>query len=59
MTIGKNHDGRLHFFSTRIRILLPGGNIIAEKVGRHFVHSHVENILGGKLPDYVPYHEKQ
>jgi len=45
--------------SEMIRILLPGGNIIAEKVGRHFVHSHVENILGGKLPDYVPYHEKQ
>ena len=41
-----------------VRILLPGGNIIAERVGRHLVHSHVENILGGKLPDYVPYHEK-
>ena len=42
-----------------VRILLPGGNIIAERIGRHLVHNHVENILGGKLPDYVPYHEKK
>ena len=42
-----------------VRILLPGGNIIAERIGRQFVHNHVENILGDKLPDYVPYHEKE
>ncbi|OUR98011.1 hypothetical protein A9Q81_12165 [Gammaproteobacteria bacterium 42_54_T18] len=42
-----------------VRILLPGGNIIAERIGRYVVHRHVESILGGKLPDYVPYHEKQ
>ncbi len=42
-----------------VRIILPGGNIIAERIGRYVVHRHVESILGGKLPDYVPYHEKQ
>lgn len=41
-----------------LRLITPKGNIIAEKIGRYFVHGHVENILGGKLPDYVPYHEK-
>jgi len=46
------------FSAELVRLITPGGNQVASKIGRYFVHGYVENILGGKLPDYVPYHEK-
>ena len=48
----------LIFSGELIRLLIPGGNTIAHKMGRYLVHRHVEKTLGGKLPDYIPYHEK-
>lgn len=45
----------LIFTTEVLRILTPGGTKLATYAGKRAVHRHVEHILGGKLPDYVPH----